>query len=163
MLLLQRRSSDDIARLFGVTVRTVTRWRAKLRERVAADFKARTPSDAASEQLANLKRTKSMAWQQAALCADPLDKYRWVTLTVKCESEITAIYEKMKMYRAVEAKRDNAQEKKDGTTDLASIAESFLTGGYAGAKKEQAGPETSSDPDSDLYPAYDEEQAGLGF
>lgn len=158
MLLLQHRPMDDIARIFGVTVRTVWNWRAKLRERIASDFRARIPTDLAAEQVANLKRTKSYAWQQAARCEEALDKLRWVNLTVKCEQELANLYKELKVYKAVEPRREITEANDDGAATLAKIAEEFLTGGYAGAqdakkgKKAGQGTDGVEDDESDLLP-----------
>lgn len=163
MMLLQHRPVDDIARTFAVTTRTVWNWRKKLRERIGEDFRARTPSDAAAEQIASLKRTKAFAWQQAAKCSKPLDKQRWVATTIQCEDKISVIYERMKMYKAVEPVRDNSTELDNAVGALHNLAEEFLTGGYSGAKDSKRGKKATSKPDddSDLVPEVQEDDALL--
>lgn len=165
MMLLQHRSSDDIARVFGVSISTVSRWRKQLRERLAADFRTRTPTDLAAEQVGNLKRTKAYAWQQAARCTEALDKLRWVNLSIKCEQELANIYKEVKVYKAIEPRRAVSEHEDNGAMRLSELSRKFLTGGYVDEAelKKVKGRTKTQDPNDDLIQGWDESDVHEAF
>lgn len=156
MLLLQHRPTDDIARLFGVHINTVYRWRKKLREKLADDFRERTPSDLAAEQVGNIKRTKAHAWQQAARCTDALEKLRWVTMTLRCEQALSDIYKEVKVYKAIEPRRAVNEHEDNGVATLHDASMDWMKTGYVDPNDLKVD-NTPVDPDADLVPNWNDD------
>ena len=119
----QQRPIDEIARAFGMSIRTAYRWKATLYTRMGDQFRKNPPSHYLAKQIAELERTKAYAWQQAGMIPnfninrtiegvatngaqirqilDPAEiaqlsasKRGWVLTALKADAQLSTVYER---------------------------------------------------------------------
>lgn len=141
--LVAHRPMDEIARAFGVSIRRVYVWRTELYKRMAAELRQKTPTDLLVEQIADIKRAKAYAWQQASRTNDHADKCRWVNTAMKADSQLADLYARIGLIDASSLKPANDESEDAGgkAGELADLAKRFLNGDFAGkGKKKDGGP-----------------------
>jgi hypothetical protein len=174
------RPADDIARAFGVSIMTISRWKKILYARMGDELRTKTPHDFLSKMIGELEDTKSWALAQARSLPGPniartqgpngtlvelsagqvnlltASQQRWVNIALKCQQQIADLYARAGILTEAPLKAvKDSDETDQGALALAQVAQAFLTGGYTEAKGKLAEKTNLTDPN--LVQSVDDE------
>jgi hypothetical protein len=128
-LLLSRMPLDQIAKRFNVNVRTIMRWRDRMREELRQQATKLQPRDLIMESYASLQEVRASAWREYYSSNDRRERSQLLTTAMKAETEILRLGQMVGLFDDAPMKPTPADISgtDEGLGVLGELARSFLT------------------------------------
>ena len=132
---LARTPSDVICQRMNMSTRALRDWRRKLAIKLKEDAKTKDPHDFLGPMLAEMEEVKATAWREAAAAPakDWPRRMRAMDMIMRANAEISRLLQVAGMFDNQPMRQPLTASTVDdgGASVLKSMAENFLTGGYA--------------------------------
>jgi hypothetical protein len=136
--------SDVICQRMGMSFRDLRVWRKRLTDKLREDAKFRDPHDYIGPMLAELEEAKAQAWREVASAPSKewARRMRAIDVVMKANNEIARLLQVAGLFdnQPMRPLLTTSEETDGGASTLKTMAENFLSGGYAANQRFRKSP-----------------------